>query len=157
MRPCFKPLVKEAFKFEFKRILGKPSIRHAQVFRPKRPRRGAWDGKLVCGTRRACRSRLNSPLDFVGAKAPCANVNGFDIAIVFDYLDLLHIGFPLPIRAPGHLAARNAYPMSCKHSFIAYITLSQPQNLPLSLISLASPPMPLEGAWPRSLKNKNSH
>ena len=59
-------------------------------------------------------------------------MNAPDSAVFLANLELFHVRFPAPVRAPGNLAAGDAYPMPRDHRLVTHFTFGHvfPPSVP---------------------------
>ena len=75
------------------------------------------------------RWKLDCTCDFVGTHASCANINRFDVAVVFNDFYFFYIGFPFSIRTSGYLGTFDTDSMTCNLAFFTNCTFSHLSHL----------------------------
>ncbi len=70
------------------------------------------------------RLELDCACNLVGTHASCANVNRFDVTVVFNDFHFLYVGFPFSIRTSTNLGTFNADSMTCHLAFFTNCTFS---------------------------------
>ena len=75
------------------------------------------------------RWKLDCTCDFVGTHASCANINRFDVAVVFNDFYFLYVGFPFSIRTSGYLGTFDTDSMTCNLAFFTNCTFSHLSHL----------------------------